>query len=103
VGKGYFYPSPKVDSAVIKITPDDEVSGRITEPSAYFKVVRCGFAQRRKSFVNSFSASSGVAKDRTFKMLSDLGIDENIRAEKLTIDELIALAEYAEENNLFSK
>ena len=87
-----FCPPPKVHSAVIKLnirenppfTPEDE--------KFFFKLVKAGFAQRRKTFINSVS-SSGISKSDAAAALAEIGLDENIRAEKISPKEFCLLSD----------
>ncbi len=86
VPKESFMPSPKVDSTVIKLTLLPEPPVPIEDEGLFFKLVRSAFMQRRKTFVNSASTQSGVSKERLRAALLSGGIDENIRAEALTME-----------------
>ena len=84
VSAGSFMPAPKVDSAVIQL--------RLREPSVhpkdeetFFKVIRGAFAQRRKTALNSLSSSLSLDKSELSGILSNAGIDQNARAERLTL------------------
>lgn len=88
-----FYPAPKVDSSVISIDCSDNLKSRVKNPEKYFEIIKAGFQQRRKSFLNSYSSVSREDKDKIRKVLTDIGLDENIRAEKIKIDEWINLSE----------
>lgn len=92
VPKESFMPSPKVDSAVIRIIPDRHYSEMVRDKEMFFKVVRGAFAQRRKTLVNSLSSSLGIAKDTLYGCMDELGIAENIRAEQLSMEELTELS-----------
>ena len=92
VNSSDFMPPPKVNSAVIKITPDSYVKDRILQKEAYFKIVKAGFSQRRKSIVNSLYSGLGIDKNDIISLLSSLGIKENIRMEQLNIDDIINLS-----------
>lgn len=93
VGKNSFMPSPKVDSAVVRMdirtapefTPKDE--------KLFFRMVRTAFSQRRKTAANGISAGLGMDKGRVISALDAAGLNENVRAEKLTMEELVRLAD----------
>lgn len=93
VGKNSFMPSPKVDSAVVRMdirtapefTPKDE--------KLFFRMVRAAFSQRRKTAANGISAGLGMDKGRVISALDAAGLNENVRAEKLTMEELVRLAD----------
>ena len=93
VGKNSFMPSPKVDSAVVRMdirrapefTPKDE--------KLFFRMVRAAFSQRRKTAANGSSAGLGMDKGKVISALDAAGLNENVRAEKLTMEELVRLAD----------
>ncbi len=92
VDRECFMPSPKVDSAVIKITPYAEPKYAVDDEKAFFALVRAAFAQRRKTAVNSVSATLGIPKEKVAQALSSLSLDVNIRAEKLTMENFVQLS-----------
>lgn len=92
VGRESFMPSPKVDSAVIKITPYAEPKYDIKDEKAFFALIKAAFAQRRKTAVNSISATLGIPKEKVAEALSSLSLDTNIRAEKLTMEDFVKLS-----------
>ena len=91
VGRESFMPSPKVDSAVIRITPIADKGYGIDNEKAFFALVKAAFSQRRKTAVNSVSATLGIPKDKVTEALRELSLDENIRAEKLTMENFAGL------------
>ena len=56
-------------------------------------MVKAAFAQRRKTALNSISSGMGLSKAQVADALRNSGLDENVRAEKLTMDELALLCE----------
>lgn len=93
VKRSSFYPSPKVDSEVIKIRLYEEAKYKVESEKDFFKIVRAAFAQRRKTLVNSLSSTLGVPKQKISIALYELGLDEDIRAEKLTMDDFVKIYE----------
>ena len=91
VGRESFMPSPKVDSAVIRITPIVDKGYGIDNENAFFTLVKAAVSQRRKTAVNSVSATLGIPKDKVTEALRELSLDENIRAEKLTMEDFAGL------------
>lgn len=90
VSRKEFYPSPNVDSAVIKIVP--KVSLPNIEPALFFQVVKAGFSSKRQQIHNSLAGTLRLEKDRVTKLLSDSKIDTKLRAEDLTLDQWRDLA-----------
>ena len=95
VSKGSFVPSPKVDSAVIRLSIYDKPPIETKDEELFFKTVKAMFMQRRKTALNSVSAGLGIPKDTVVKAIEMTGLDANVRAEKLT---LLQLCEFT--NNL---
>lgn len=92
VSRGSFMPSPNVDSAVIRI--DIERKQRLSEDEEkfFFRMVKAGFSQRRKTLANSLHSMLGIAKNDVYSALSGLGISESVRIEALTMEQLTTLA-----------
>lgn len=87
-----FVPSPKVDSAVIGLTPLKEPTARIDDEKFFFNTVKAVFMQRRKTAVNSISSIMGIPKQTVTEVLVSLGFPPTVRAEALSFDELCALS-----------
>lgn len=88
VSKGSFVPSPKVDSAVIRLAIYDNPPIETRDEELFFRTVKAMFMQRRKTALNSVSAGLGIPKDTVAKALEMTGLDANVRAEKLTLTQL---------------
>lgn len=90
-----FYPPPKVTSSVVHLTPWDAppVEG---DRDAIFKAVRAAFAQRRKTLLNALSAAYGgrFTKDELRAIIERCGLPENVRGERLGLQEFARLARY---------
>ena len=91
VGRENFYPSPKVQSEVIKLTLREKPPVEVEDEKQFFRVVRAAFSQRRKSASNSLSAALGIPKAQIIKMLENLGFESSIRAEKFTMQDFAAI------------
>ena len=92
VGRGSFMPPPNVDSAVIRLDLRKEPPVEVRNEEWFFKVSRAAFAQRRKTAANSISATLGVPKAQVEETLTASGIPANIRAERLTLEQLAVLS-----------
>lgn len=86
-----FLPSPKVDSEVIQLTLRTEPLAALDDEQAFFSMVKQGFTQRRKTIMNSLSAGLGISKDQLREILERLNLAPNLRIEKLTMEDLLAL------------
>ena len=89
VDKTKFMPSPKVDSKVIALRFREKPYPEVKNEELYFEVIRSAFLHRRKTFLNSISASNKIDKKIISSVMEELGIDLRIRAEKIT-DEMYA-------------
>lgn len=85
-----FFPPPKVQSSVIRITMNDTYK-QITDITLFQKIVQSGFSQRRKTLKNSLAKAIENPEIRS-KSLAAAGIIETQRAEELTFQEFINLA-----------
>ena len=81
-----FIPEPEVTSKVIKLTIRDNPPIEVKDKEFMFKIIKNAFMQRRKTLLNSLNNSKVIkSKEEGIKILHELNIDENIRAEKLTL------------------
>lgn len=96
VSRGNFMPSPNVNSAVIRIDINKKYNLSEEQEKFFFKMVKSGFSQRRKTFANAISSLMGFSKNDIYFVLKSLGISENIRIEALTMEQLIQIAENLE-------
>lgn len=85
VGRKSFYPAPKVDSALVKLSVKDKPRLELSDYKHFRKVVKAAFSQRRKNIKNCL-LSGGFSKESITKALENLGISENERGEKLSIE-----------------
>ena len=92
VSAGSFMPAPKVDSAVIQLTLR-EPEHKPKDEQALFRVIKAAFAQRRKTVLNSLSSSLPLDKSAVSDILSTAGVDPAARAERLTLDDFIRIAD----------
>ena len=97
VGARAFFPSPKVDSAIVKLIVRKEPLLKLNNYDFFKKVVKGCFATRRKNIKNSL-VNVGFAKDSVEKTLKDVNIGENLRGEVLSIEQIGILSEKLKEN-----
>lgn len=93
VSRGSFMPAPNVDSTVIQLNVRKEPPVKVSDEKKFFKMVKAAFSQRRKTAVNSISSGMGIPKSQVTEALLVSGLSENVRAEKLSIEELAVLCE----------
>lgn len=86
VSRGSFYPTPNVDSAIVRLRPHAKLPQK-EEVDKFFELVRIGFSSKRKQLANNLS--SGFKMDRLSmeSTLRTVDIDPKRRAETLTIRE----------------
>jgi len=90
VSKKSFWPEPKVNSAIIKISKIKYQKSK-TFSANFFKVVRAGFSQPRKQLINNLSNGLKKSKEEIKKWLLENKILPQQRAETLSIDDWISL------------
>lgn len=91
IKKENFWPKPKVDSAIIKITPTKETSISVS-PDLFFKIVKAGFSQPRKQISNNLSKGLKLDKEIINSWLLKNNIRPTQRAETLGIESWVKLA-----------
>jgi 16S rRNA (adenine1518-N6/adenine1519-N6)-dimethyltransferase len=89
VGPERFHPKPKVDSAVVRITPYDAPRTGV-DPEKFDAVVRAAFSQRRKTVHNALGSRYG--RDHAHEALVRAGVHPQLRAEQLDLDAFRAIA-----------
>ena len=89
VSPSSFWPAPKVDSVVLKLTPLPEPRVPIADEAAYEKILRAAFSSRRKMLGNSLG--SALKKGGADRVLAAAGIDRTRRAETLSVEEFGAI------------
>ena len=82
-------PAPNVDSAVIRIDLNKNYPLDEEEEKFFFKVVKSGFSQRRKTAANAVASLMGIGKDKVYSALKAAGLAENVRIEALDMEQLI--------------
>jgi len=93
VSRTAFHPEPKVDSAVIKITPmkTKENINKIQKKN-FFRIVKAGFKQPRKLLINNLSKNLKIEKEYLQKIFLQSNMPLNTRAQNLSIKEWISLS-----------
>ncbi|MEF2797537.1 MAG: 16S rRNA (adenine(1518)-N(6)/adenine(1519)-N(6))-dimethyltransferase RsmA [Ruminococcus sp.] len=93
VSRGSFMPPPNVDSCVIRFDIREKTPEGVTDEAFFFRTVRGAFSQRRKTLVNSVSASLGIDKSIVTAAAVRSELEESVRPEKLTLEQLIRFTE----------
>ncbi len=92
VDKSSFIPEPSVESDVINLKIRENPPVNVNNEELFFKLIKIAFMQRRKTLVNSLSNSGFIEKNKIIEILKQLNIYENIRAEKLSIQDFANIA-----------
>ena len=93
VPKEAFVPRPKVESTVLRLEPLKEDRIKAKDDKMYLRCVKAGFAQRRKTLLNSLASAGGMDKETVKKVLEAAGVDPGRRAETLTVEEFARIAD----------
>lgn len=92
VGRKSFYPAPKVTSAIVKLSVNNQPRLNLSDYKNFRKTIKAAFGQRRKNIKNAL-INGGFEKERVISGLKNLGIAENTRGEDLSIELLGKLSE----------
>ena len=98
VPKEAFVPRPKVDSRVLRLDIRSLKPVDVKDEKIFFKCIRAGFGQRRKTLRNSLANATGNDKEKSSSILELTGTDPLRRAETLTMQEFADIA-----NKLFEE
>lgn len=93
VSRGSFYPSPNVDSMVVRLDVKKELPLEGEAEKRLFRVVKAAFGQRRKTLVNTLSSGLKIEKARAAEAIAEAGLKPTVRAEELSMDEFIRLSQ----------
>ena len=91
VGRELFTPLPKVDSQVLILKYRTTPLFADVDTPGFFRVVKAGFSQKRKTLVNSLSGGLAISKDEARILLETAGIAPTQRAQALSLEEWYAL------------
>ncbi|MBQ8912889.1 MAG: 16S rRNA (adenine(1518)-N(6)/adenine(1519)-N(6))-dimethyltransferase RsmA [Lachnospiraceae bacterium] len=94
-----FMPRPNVGSAVIRLTNWDNPPVSVRDEKLMFKLIRASFNQRRKTLQNGINNSPELSftKEQVAYALKELGKNENVRGETLTLSEFAKLSDLLSE------
>ena len=89
-----FIPEPEVTSEVIKMTLRNEPVVKLENPKVMFMIIKSAFMQRRKTLLNALTNTKVfLSKEEGIQILKKLNLDENVRAENLSIQDFANIAE----------
>jgi 16S rRNA (adenine1518-N6/adenine1519-N6)-dimethyltransferase len=83
VTRGCFFPEPKVDSVIIRL----KLKGKREKGNddELFRFIKLGFVSKRKKLSNNLGKE--YDKVKLSKVFASLGLDENVRAQELGLEE----------------
>jgi len=84
VSRDSFFPKPKVDSAIIKITRQRDYSDKDKD---FFRLAKAGFAAKRKQLKNNLASVYAQTKEEIGAILQKIGLPETARAQDLALDD----------------
>jgi len=93
LGPDAFYPRPRVESAVVTMERRNAPAVAVRDVAFFLQVVRGAFAYRRKTLVNSLALALGIERLHTQRVLADIGLGNDTRAEQLDLDAFGAIAD----------
>ncbi len=83
-----FMPEPEITSKVIKLNIRDKIPVEVKNKENMFKIIKNAFMQRRKTLLNALTNTKVFKnKEEGIKILQELGLRENVRAEELTLQD----------------
>ena len=94
VPPGCFMPRPNVDSAVITLTIHKGSGFSVENEDLMFEIIKASFAQRRKTLLNGLNNAPNLkfTKEDVISALNEMGIDERIRGEALSVEDFANLS-----------
>ncbi|HEU5187688.1 MAG TPA: 16S rRNA (adenine(1518)-N(6)/adenine(1519)-N(6))-dimethyltransferase RsmA [Candidatus Saccharimonadales bacterium] len=87
-----FDPPPKVDSQIVILTRRQTPLFKNLDTKKFFRVVKAGFGEKRKTLRNSLSGGLQLSKTEVEALLKKANITQNARAQQLTLEEWYRLA-----------
>jgi len=88
-----FDPPPHVTSCFICLERHREPVVRPADDRLFRKLIRAAFAMRRKTLANNLKAAFGLDQQAAKAVLASAGVDERVRGESLTLEELCRVAD----------
>ena len=83
-----FIPEPEVTSKVIKLNIRKNPPVKVKSKEVMFRIIKSAFMQRRKTLLNALvNTKVFLNKEEGIRILKEIGLAEDIRAEKLTIED----------------
>ncbi|MBX9688319.1 MAG: 16S rRNA (adenine(1518)-N(6)/adenine(1519)-N(6))-dimethyltransferase RsmA [Candidatus Obscuribacterales bacterium] len=90
-----FFPAPRVDSAIVRLTPLKEAPLNCRNHKLLRRVIKAGFKQRRKMLRNAL-LSLGIEQEKLNQLFKELRFDPQVRAESLSLEQFAMLTDALE-------
>ena len=89
-----FMPSPRVGSAVIRLTRHEKPPVQVQDEKLMFQIIRASFNQRRKTLVNGLcnAPELRIPKERTAAILEEMGLGAGVRGETMELSQFAELS-----------
>lgn len=87
VASDKFTPPPKVDSQVLVLTRREKPLFNGLDTKQFFRLVKAGFSQRRKTILNSLSGGLRIDRERASDIILKAGLDANTRPQTLSLED----------------
>lgn len=84
VGKGSFFPQPKVDSAVLKIQTYERP--KISNPAVFIKLMHAAFQQKRKKLSNTLPHALNLTPEQARQLFTQSKISPDMRPQNISLD-----------------
>lgn len=86
-----FTPPPKVDSQILVLTFREQPLFPDLDTKQFFRVVKAGFSQRRKTLLNALSGGLQLDRSQTAALLASANIAPTVRAQNLSLEDWYSL------------
>lgn len=91
-----FYPSPKVDSAILEIKLFKQPKYRLADEKTFFRILRACFASKRKQLHNTLKNNLHLSPEQVGEALKIAGVSPAARPQELAIEQWLKLSKYLE-------
>lgn len=88
-----FIPAPEVTSSVIQFKILETPRANVKDEEQLFKLIKQGFLMKRKTLVNALAGFQNKEKNDIINILNELNINEKVRAEQLSLEDFVKIAE----------
>lgn len=85
IDKKSFFPVPDVDSCFVEFNFEKKQKIKVFDEKLFFRIVRSGFAHRRKMFINNLKKEFNFSQENAIGLLRKAQINEKARAEDISI------------------